>query len=129
MLGACQERAGFLFAHDCPRPAIQRCAQCDKPICAEHGHPWNGQQACTECFKATRREEAQSSKFRRAPAGADDDPYLYSSYYYRGYGYYGHGHWGHELFNDPNDFTEADGQALRQRAREQREFEEDMGGS
>ncbi|HYO68399.1 MAG TPA: hypothetical protein VEU33_20190 [Archangium sp.] len=129
MLGACQEKAGFLFAHDCPRPAIQRCAQCDKPICAEHGHPWNSQQICTGCFKATRREEAGAAKFRRAPESVDSDPYLYSSYYYRGYGYYGQGYWGHDVLDDPNDFTEADGLSLRQRAEDRREFEEDMGGS
>jgi hypothetical protein len=129
LLGPCQEKAGFLFAHDCPRSATQRCAQCDKPICAEHGHEWNQKQICTDCFKATRREEAGAAKFRRPPEGADSDPYLYSSYYYRGYGYYGQGYWGHDVLNDPNDFTEADGEALRQPAQEKHEFEEDMGGS
>jgi hypothetical protein len=123
-LGACQERAGFLFAHDCPRSATQRCAQCDKPICTEHGHPWNGQQLCTDCFKATRKEEAEGR-----PEGADAAPHLYSSYYYRGYGYYGQGYWGHDVLNDPNDFTEADGVPLRLRKQDRRDFEEDMGGS
>lgn len=128
-LGPCQERAGFLFAHDCPRSATQHCAQCDKPICAEHGHPWNGQQICTDCFKATNKEQAGAAKFHRPPQGVESDPYLYSSYYYRGYGYYGQGYWGHDVLHDPNDFTEADGVPLRMQGQDTRDFEEDMGGS
>ncbi len=127
--GPCQEKAGFLFAHDCPRPAVQRCAQCDKPICAEHAHPWNDQRVCTACFKATREEDASTGRFRRPHPDADADPYLYSSYYYRGYGYYGLGYWGHDLLDDPNDFTEADGMSLREHPQGGHEFEEDMGGS
>ena len=84
---------------------------------------------CTDCFKATRQEEAGAAKFRRPPEGVDSDPYLYSSYYYRGYGYYGHGYWGHDVLDDPNDFTEADGLPLRQHAQDKPGFEEDMGGS
>lgn len=59
---------------------------------------------------------------------AEPNPYLYSSHYYRGHGYYGRGYWGHDVLNDPNDFTEADGESLRSKARHD-DFEEDMVGS
>lgn len=118
----CQERAGFLFEHDCPRPAVRQCNRCGKPICALHGHPTDTQVLCTGCFKA------------KPPPNVDDEsrdnPFLTSSYYYRGYGYYGRDPWVPGLGVDPNDFTEADGESLRaQRKRRQGEFEEDMGGS
>ncbi len=32
----CRETAGFLFSHPCKNPALGRCDQCGKPICAEH---------------------------------------------------------------------------------------------
>ena len=126
--GPCLERAGFLFAHDCPRPATQQCVRCFKAICAEHGHTADEQVLCTECFRASLRGSGEEVPSRRPPSLRDLSPLLFSSYYYRGYGYYGRGAWGHELLNDPNDFTEADGASLRQPA-EALHFEEDMQGS
>jgi hypothetical protein len=126
-LDPCQERAGFLFAHDCPRPATQQCDRCAKPICTRHGHPAeSGELLCTTCFKGQHASEDEPDS--DVPLDEEsDNPYLYSSYYYRGHGYYGRGHWGHDVLHDPNDFTEADGESLR--ANVQRDFEEDMGGS
>jgi hypothetical protein len=127
-LDACQERAGFLFAHDCPRPAAQQCARCAKPICTRHGHPSaSGEVLCTTCFKEQHVSEGGPGS-DAPPDEVADNPYLYSSYYYRGHGYYGRGYWGHDVLNDPNDFTEADGESLRSKARHD-DFEEDMGGS
>jgi hypothetical protein len=127
-LDPCQERAGFLFAHDCPRPAAQQCARCAKPICTWHGHPSeSGEVLCTTCFKEQPASGEGSGSEVPLVEGADN-PYLYSSYYYRGYGYYGRGYWGHDVLHDPNDFTEADGESLRSKARHD-DFEEDMGGS
>jgi hypothetical protein len=71
---------------------------------------------CIECARTAAPTE---------PSG--DDPYFYSSYYYRNYGFYGHGAWGSQDLHDPNDFTEADGEALR--ADRPGDFEEDMSGS
>ncbi len=52
---------------------------------------------------------------------------LFAPYYNQGHGYYGRSAWD-ELHPDPNDFTEADGAALR-KPEEDRPFEEDMQGS
>jgi hypothetical protein len=82
---------------------------------------------CTTCFKEQPASGGGSGSEAPLVEGADN-PYLYSSYYYRGYGYYGRGYWGHDVLHDPNDFTEADGESLRSKARHD-DFEEDMGGS
>lgn len=137
-LGPCQERAGFLFAHECTRLATQPCARCLKAICEGHSHPVDEELLCTTC--ATNDddddEESEGTEGEMPDSWEDEDepnPYLYSSYYYRDYGYYGHGSWGHDLVPDPNDFTEADGESLRDEGTETFEgserFEEDMGGS
>jgi hypothetical protein len=120
-LGPCLERAGFLFAHDCPRPATQSCTRCSKPICVEHSRITDQDVLCIECAKA----EHSGATDNREPG--EIDPYLYSSYYYRGFGFYGHGSWGSDELHDPNDFTEADGESLR--ANVPGDFEEDMRGS
>ncbi|HEX8822555.1 MAG TPA: hypothetical protein VF794_21695 [Archangium sp.] len=116
LFGACQERAGFLFTHDCPRSATQSCTRCAKSICHEHSRSVEEEVLCIECARTAAPTE---------PSG--DDPYFYSSYYYRNYGFYGHGAWGSQDLHDPNDFTEADGEALR--ADRPGDFEEDMSGS
>lgn len=127
-LAPCQERAGFLFAHDCPRSATQLCNRCAKPICTRHGHPApSGEVLCTSCFKDEHSERDETESDLPQDEREEDNPYLYSSYYYRGHGYYERGDWGHDLLHDPNDFTEADGESLR--ARDPQRFEEDMGGS
>jgi hypothetical protein len=114
--GACQERAGFLFAHDCPRSATLSCTRCAKPICSEHSRFVEEEELCVECARAAQADPD------------DDDPLLYSSHYYDDYGHYGPGSWGHDALHDPNDFTEADGEALRGEQRPG-DFEEDMQGS
>ncbi|WNG50006.1 hypothetical protein F0U60_42205 [Archangium minus] len=125
-LDPCLEKAGFLFAHDCPRPAAQQCARCAKPICIQHGHPVeSGEVLCTTCLKQEGMTGSGSDP--DTTQEGEENPYLYSSYYYQDHGYYGPGSWGHELLHDPNDFTEADGASLR--AKVKHHFEEDMGGS
>lgn len=128
---SCQERAGFLFAHDCSRPAAQQCTRCAKPICAGHTHSVNAELLCTGCARnEDDNEDVEDTGSETGSSGEAEDatnPYLYSSYYYRDYGYYGHGAWGHDIVHDPDDFTEADGEPLRTEGSER--FEEDMGGS
>jgi hypothetical protein len=125
--GSCQETAGFLFTHDCPRPASRQCALCAKPICAEHAHLTLNEWLCTECVRSQKKGRPGDTSSRATRGLGTDNPYLYSSYYYNGYGFYGPGAWGHEAF-DPNDFTEADGGSLRVSS-STHHFEEDMGGS
>ena len=126
--GSCLERAGFLFAHDCPRPASQRCERCSKTICAEHSHQDGRQVLCTECFRSFLQGEQEAGRRRDLPLLKTLSPLLIPAFYYQNYGYYGRGAWGHEQLNDPNDFTEADGESLRRAARGHH-FEEDMQGS
>lgn len=113
-LGTCQDTAGFLFAHACPRPAHQRCARCARPICREHGHPVDTVCCCTACATTALRRTPPPKYPNRREA---PDPYLYASHYYR--------HLGVAL--DPNDFTEADGASLGDAPAEA--FERDMEGS
>lgn len=127
-LGPCQESAGFLFSHDCPRRAHQQCLRCQKPICTEHAHPLQDGVHCTTCARAHLQTPKAARQLGAPPKGSDLHPLLFPSYYYRGHGYYGQGAWGHELLQDPHDFTEADGEALRQRKATEH-FEEDMEGS
>jgi hypothetical protein len=121
----CQETAGFLFSHPCPRPASTQCTRCAKSICEQHGHTPGAELLCTTCA----REDVGQEEEGDADSGADvaEDPYLYSSYHYNGYGYYGRGPWQGEGGPDPDDFTEADGESLR--GEEPLDFEQDMGGS
>ena len=134
-LGPCEERAGFLFAHECSSLATQPCGRCLKAICEGHSHLVAEELLCTSCFNDDDDDEDDEGTEGELPDSWEDEPnpYLYSSYYYRDYGYYGHGSWGHDLVHDPNDFTEADGESLRNEGSESFEgsdsFEEDMGGS
>jgi hypothetical protein len=134
-LGPCQERAGFLFSHECPRLASHICTECTKVICDEHSQLMDGTQVCIGCATDDDDDEDDEGTEGELPDSWEDEPnpYLASSYYYRDYGYYGHGSWGHDLVHDPNDFTEADGESLRNEGSESFEgsdsFEEDMGGS
>ena len=123
-LGACQDRSGFLFSHDCPRNASAMCTRCGMGLCEQHSHMLDAEVLCTSCAKQAREEDSEHEGDSE-PSGWEDDPYLYSSYHYEGYGYYGRGYWGHE--HDPHDFTEADGESLLTEGHG--DFEEDMGGS
>lgn len=133
----CQETAGFLFSHPCPRPALHQCTACAKPICSEHGHEAGGGLMCTTCYRDRDTEEENENLGDTddgdSEEGQDEDgfnPMLSSSYYYQGYGHYGPGSWGHRLPDDPHDFTEADGRVLdKNESVENLDFEEDMQGS
>ena len=48
---SCQERSGFLFAHDCDRPAAWACTQCAKMICAEHTRMSEQGYTCISCLR------------------------------------------------------------------------------
>ena len=85
-------------------------------------------EVCLACAKRLGENERSSVHRNRD----DDDPYWYSHSYYPGYYLYGPGHWGsafgsHDASHDRNDFTEADGSALR--ADGDDAFEHDASGS
>lgn len=138
-MARCEERSGFLFAHDCEEPVAERCSTCNKSVCQSHAHPAAGGLQCTSCAKAAGskasvaqppRGQAQGNRAGRRRDRHDDDfwhssPYLYGGAYY-GYGHYGHGYWGSRHMHR-DDFTEADGQSLSGGAGEG--FEDDIGGS
>ena len=125
--GACNERAGFLFSHDCSRVPIHSCVACQRPICEKHAHESQQGMVCTTCAKAERKQQTTRDDYD------DDDPYFYGDGYYRGYGRYRPGRWGyayihhHHHSHDPNDFTEADEAAVEAVA--DNDFEMDMGES
>lgn len=125
----CDEKAGFLFSHDCSHPAQWACGSCNKNVCEKHAHRRNAQTLCTSCVKkAERHADRHAGKGRGTHV--DDDPFLYTTYYYYGYGYYGRGSWGWDSYNehsDASDFTEADGMSLMAAGDEA--WEQDMGAS
>ncbi|MBJ6764982.1 hypothetical protein JGU66_29815 [Myxococcaceae bacterium JPH2] len=114
-LGQCMETAGFLFSRPCSRDAVEQCTYCQKAICMAHARPRETGTLCTSCARLMPVSPGDGSSM--------DDP----SYYYDSYGYYGSSSWGHGSSRDPHDFTEADGESLRQE--DDASFEEDMGGS
>jgi len=122
MNGACQETAGFLFSHTCGKPAQYSCGRCGKITCLRHGHMAEGQVVCTSCAKAM-----QSQAPGRHPGAFSNSPYFYAHYHYPGYGYYHAGYWGSDIYDDPYDFSPADGESLS--GAEGEGFEMDMGGS
>jgi hypothetical protein len=77
----------------------------------------DGELLCTRCGAEDSDEDEDSDSDT-----SEDDP----SYYYEGYGYYGPSSPGSQG-QDPNDFTEADGESLRHE--DDASFEEDLGGS
>ena len=142
----CAERAGFLFRHACPYDAVSSCDACGKNVCQDHVQQVDPAELTTlanrgadvratgraeVCLACAKRlgENERSSVHRNRD---DDDPYWYSHSYYPGYYLYGPGHWGsafgsHDASHDRNDFTEADGSALR--ADGDDAFEHDASGS
>lgn len=125
-MAKCDEKAGFLFSHDCEDVAQWACGRCQKNVCEKHAHRRNAETLCTTCVK--KRQEGDHRGQSRARD--DDDPVLYAAYYYHGYGYYGRGSWGWESYDtyaDESDFTEADGMALAVAGDEA--WETDMGAS
>lgn len=93
----CQERSGFLFAHDCDAPAQRACGQCHKSICEPHSREHEGAFYCVTCFgqlgvarQNPDAEQAKQQPQNQTPVADDidsyhDDPYTYSSRHYHGY--------------------------------------------
>ncbi len=85
----CQERSGFLFAHDCSRPAQYACGQCGKQVCKEHVRDPTADPLCISCFKD------------KGYRGADDyDPYYYR---HRRYSHYHYDDRDHAAFDRAED--------------------------
>ncbi len=139
----CQERSGFLFAHECTDTASDQCARCKKSVCQVHAHSTSAELMCTTCAKGDvkkeRREERlaesshgdSSSRRRRDRDDYDGfghygSPFFYGTYHYSGWGTYRGGYWGHQHMHR-HDFTEADTESLSGGAGEG--FEDDIGGS
>ncbi len=129
----CNDRAGFLFSHDCPYPPVNECKQCGRPICDDHTR-YNeaSEPTCVSCSKAG----IASKPIRRIPGRRDsqyDDPYFYSYGHYHGYGYYGPGYWGHSSYHsashgDDRNFTAGDSEVLAE-SEDDATFEKDMSES
>lgn len=81
----CQERSGFLFAHDCDWPAQWSCERCGKRICERHTHQDEQARQCITCSKQQRAGRTDE----QGTAGARDpyvrDPYWYATSHYPGY--------------------------------------------
>ena len=112
----CNDRAGFLFSHDCPYPPVNECQQCGRPICDEHTR-YNeaSDPICVSCSKVAKSNP--QSKDPNDRRDYDNDPYFYSDTHYRGYGNYTHGYWGHSSYRsasggDSRDFTAGDSEGL-----------------
>lgn len=141
--GSCTETSGFLFSHRCTSPAVFQCDLCGRAICTSHrrtvpasdlqrqgiihgGPPGSPADVCITC---ARRVGPPHSTAR-----GSDDPYWYSDRY-SGYCSYGSGRWGSSFLagsaassaSDPVEFTEADGESLRQEG--DGNFEMEISGS
>ena len=124
--GACEEGTGFLFTHACGQPAAASCPRCGKRLCDAHLVAEGGELLCATCAEAEDGDDEGAEGGSTTDSTPDeDDP----SYYYKDYGYYGPRavFGGQASSKDPNDFTEADGQSLRNE--DDASFEEDLGGS
>lgn len=75
----CQERRGFLFAHDCGEPASTGCFRCKKGICQAHQHMTEEGPLCLSC--ADQAKVVPPEDRRRSP-------YTYAGAYFDGYSYY-----------------------------------------
>jgi cobalamin biosynthesis protein CobT len=122
-LPPCELEGGFLFSHECGQPAGAQCMRCSKRVCDAHlTASEGGEMLCQTCAEG--EEDDEGDDVDDSSSHSDDDP----SYYYEDYGYYGSGSsWNSGASKDPNDFTEADGQSLRNE--DDAAFEEDLGGS
>ena len=124
----CNDRAGFLFSHDCPYPPVNECQQCGRPICDEHTrYNANSEPTCVSGMKT-----AATSDDSIDHRNQDNDPYFYGDTHYRGYGNYSHGYWGHSSYRsashgDSRDFTAGDSEGLSDA--DDATFEKDMSES
>ncbi|NMO18003.1 hypothetical protein HPC49_14845 [Pyxidicoccus fallax] len=120
----CQETTGFLFSHACGEPMEAACDRCGKILCRDHVSSVQGESLCMTCAEEEEDDEGDEGADSDSDSSpTEDDP----SYYYDDYGYYGGSTWGGGSSKDPNDFTEADGESLRNE--DDASFEEDLGGS
>ena len=120
----CQESTGFLFSHECGQPMAATCGRCGKIVCKDHVTFAEAETLCLSCAEADDEDDGGEADGDTDSSLDEDDP----SYYYKDYGYYGPGSvWGRGSSNDSNDFTEADGESLRNE--DDASFEEDLGGS
>lgn len=129
--GICNEKAGFLFSHACPKAAEADCQKCGKPVCRDHMRESRGRALCINC---TRKEQDDRDDYY-------DDHYFYGGYHYDGYYDYSSGHWGATTYymmthHDRDDFTEADAASLASESSEvdaddfdDGDFENDMSES
>ena len=90
---SCQERSGFLFAHDCDRAAVWNCSVCGKSICGEHTRMGDAGPTCIGCLRTTmaqQQEQQQQQQNQQGTSDTDttDDPYLYSDDDYYSTSYY-----------------------------------------
>lgn len=121
--GVCNDRAGFLFSHECGEASVFNCGNCGKPVCHAHAHQSASGTVCTSCARGEiakiQPPRDTSGKPPVQPAGQPYGqqvgfqpqqtqyhsnygyyhPYFYSGYYYPGYGYYGPGYWGHSHYS------------------------------
>ncbi|MCU0242015.1 MAG: hypothetical protein MUF51_06290 [Vicinamibacteria bacterium] len=65
----CEERSGFLFAHECDRPAAWQCTACGKSICFEHTRMGANGYTCITCMRAQPERQEDDN--------VSDDPYFY----------------------------------------------------
>ena len=71
----CKETTGLLFKHPCKNPATTRCAQCGKPVCAEHARSFENATYCITCLRALRKTDPV--RWKRFSSTYYDDPYFY----------------------------------------------------
>jgi len=130
----CNDRAGFLFSHDCPYPPVNECRQCQRPVCDSHTR-YNeaSEPVCVTCSKSV----VSAKPTQRRPGDArpyyDSDPYFYGYTHYYGYGHYGRGYWGHNSYHsatsgDDLNFNAGDSEVLAE-ADDDATFESDMSES
>lgn len=122
---SCEQSLGFLLPRSCGAPVAAQCLLCGKSVCQDHLSQVDAQTVCVSCAGDLDEEGGDADVDTDADAySREDDP----SYYYKDYGYYGSGSsWAGGASGDPNDFTEADGESLRNE--DDASFEEDLGGS
>ncbi|MAD80759.1 MAG: hypothetical protein CMJ50_07950 [Planctomycetaceae bacterium] len=128
-MGICNEKSGFLFSHECFRSPIGNCSSCQKPVCEDHSHAFDGNVLCTSCAKKDRKRRGRDETGRQYGPSRhydDHDPYFYGGYYY-GATYYDSYHHHGSSVHDPHDFTEADAESLASEGDEG--FESDMSES
>ena len=78
----CQERAGFLFKHDCELQATITCGQCGKNFCEKHCRRAPVGSSSHFCVSCVRSLNNYNDPYYYS------DPYFYGNNYYSGWGSY-----------------------------------------